>query len=393
THDAALRWLLTELSLENRLRFRHTSMGIYREGRLHPFDGPRDLLRFDAISFPARLRFGLASLVLAYTPGLEDDDGDSALGWLRRRAGEEATEAIWEPLFRSKFGDHAERIPVAWLAGRVRQRYRSRDGVDEKLGYLGGSLQLLVDRLVERIEAAGGELRLATPATGLIFEDGGVAGVETGGGPVRGDLILSTVPTPVLGSLIEDRAPEYARRLGAIEYMGAICVVLSLTESLSPVYWLNVADPGFSFGGVIEQTRLVPPSEYGGRHVVYLSRYVEADNKLWQMGDDALWERQRSELARMFGDRVYEIVHERHVFRGRYAAPVTDLGFGSRVPTYDAPLESLYVAAMPQVYPDERSTNNSIRVAAAALAAAGFDVSEVPEGASLAARHGWRNPP
>jgi hypothetical protein len=46
------------------------------------------------------------------------------------------------------------------------------------------------------------------------------------------------------------------------------------------------------------------------------------------------------------------------------------------------------MAAMPHVYPDERSTNNSIRIAAAAIAAMGMDSSFVPEGTSLASKYG-----
>ena len=56
---------------------------------------------------------------------------------------------------------------------------------------------------------------------------------------------------------------------------------LALREPLSNIYWLNVADPGYDFGGVIEQTNFVPASEYGGRHLIYLSRYLTVDRPLW----------------------------------------------------------------------------------------------------------------
>jgi hypothetical protein len=43
---------------------------------------------------------------------------------------------------------------------------------------------------------------------------------------------------------------------------------------------------------------------------------------------------------------------------------------------------------MVHVYPDERSCNNSIRVAAEALRVIGCDTSEIPSGASLAGQIG-----
>ena len=58
-----------------------------------------------------------------------------------------------------------------------------------------------------------------------------------------------------------------------IEYFGAVCTILELKESLSDIYWMNVADDGFPFGGVIEHTNMIPKEAYNGSHIVYLSRY------------------------------------------------------------------------------------------------------------------------
>jgi protoporphyrinogen oxidase len=54
-----------------------------------------------------------------------------------------------------------------------------------------------------------------------------------------------------------------------------LCPLLELDRSLSPYYWLNVGDRDMPFGGVIEQTNVLPPSTYGGRHVVDISSYVD----------------------------------------------------------------------------------------------------------------------
>jgi protoporphyrinogen oxidase len=388
THDAEIHWLLDELGLSDRTIYRPATMGVFRDATIHPFNGPTDVLSFPAMSVWARLRFGLSASMLTYLPGVEDDEQTPALEWFRRWAGEEATEAIWEPMMDVKFGDAADRIPVAWMAGRLRQRARSREGTEEKLGYLEGSLQVLVNRLVEVIQEEGADLQCDTPVEQLAVEDGRVTGVVTSEETMNADAVLSTVPTPILARLVEETDAEYASSLRQIEYMGAICTILSLKESLSPVYWLNVADSGFSFGGVIEQTRLIPPDEYGGRHLVYLSRYVHSDHALWKKRKDHLIEQQMSELKRLFGRDVGPILNDHWLFRGRFAAPITGLGFSQLVPSYDSPVPGLFTACMPQVYPDERSTNNSIRIAAGAVDAMGVDTSFLPQGPSLAGRHG-----
>ncbi len=388
THDAEINWLLGELGLEDRAIFRPTTMGMMRDGEIYPFNGPADVLTFGAMSFQARLRFGMSAAMLTYLPGFEDDEETSALEWFRRWAGKEATGTIWEPMMDIKFGDAADQIPIAWMAGRLRQRARSRDGTEEKLGYLKGSLQVLVDRLVEMLREEGVEVRCNAPVEQLITSDGHVAGVETPEQEIEADAVLSTIPTPILAGLVEDINGEYASSLREIEYMGAICTILSMEEPLSPVYWLNVADPGYSFGGVIEQTHLIPPEEYGGRHLAYLSRYVCHDHPLWSKGDEELLHQQFGELERLFGRDVKPIVNDHWIFRGRFAAPVTGLKFSEKIPSYDTPIPGLYMTAMPHVYPDERSTNNSIRIAAAVVNSMGISTEFIPRGNTMAAKYG-----
>lgn len=61
-------------------------------------------------------------------------------------------------------------------------------------------------------------------------------------------------------------------------------------------------------------------------------------------------------------------------------APNTGLKFSEKITFYDMPIPGLYMTAMPHLYPDERSTNNSIWVAAATVEAMGLDSSFIPPG-------------
>jgi protoporphyrinogen oxidase len=394
THDAELHWLLSELGLAEAVTYRPTTMGLYRDGQIYSFDGPIDLLRFDAVSPWARLRFGMSSALLAYRPAYAQAEMQSALDWVRRWAGPEATAAIWAPMLRIKFGEAAPHVPLAWLAGRLRQRVRSRSGTTEQLGYLRGSLQVLVDRLVDALCDRGVTVRLQTPVEAFIPSaqptDGrpGIAGVRAGGKALPADAVVATVPTPILADLVAPIDEIYARSLRTIQYMGALCTVLAFDTSVSPVYWLNVADPGYDFGGVIEQTRLVPPAVYGGQHIVYLSRYLKPEHPLWAMDEAAFITRQLDQLEALVGRPLRTGLRWSRRFKARYAAPQMELGFARQIPAYTAPVNGLYVASMPHVYPDERSTNNSIRIAADVVHALGRDASEVPRGATLAGRYG-----
>ena len=63
---------------------------------------------------------------------------------------------------------------------------------------------------------------------------------------------------------------------------------LVLKRPLTRIYWLNVADRTIPFVGVIEQTNLIGPEHYGGKHIVYLANYLGTDHRLYQMGHEEL---------------------------------------------------------------------------------------------------------
>ena len=389
THDAEMNWLLGELRLEDSVFYRQTSMGVFRDGRINPFDGMGDLLKFRPIGLPDRLRFGFSSAMLAYLDKYGDKEDVSCLAWFDRWAGRKATDAIWRPLLKIKFGDAAEKIPLAWMAGRLRQRARSRKAGSEQLGYIRGSLQVLVDRLVDELRELGGTIRTGTPVERLLVQRGQVAGVATGADNIWADRVVATVPTSVLADLVRDEDRQYAEQLDRIKYIAAMCTVLSLKEPLSPVYWTNVTDPGYDFGGVIEHTNFVPAEEYGGRHLVYLSRYLGTDDPLWSMDDDRLLDRQLNQLGKMYGRNVRPLLERSWIFRARHGATMTDMGFHEKIPRMDSPLKNLLVASMCHIYPDERSVNNSIRVAAEAVRHLNLEktADEVPRGLSFSAKY------
>jgi protoporphyrinogen oxidase len=162
-----------------------------------------------------------------------------------------------------------------------------------------------------------------------------------------------------------------------------------MDRPLSSIYWLNVADPEFPFGGVIEHTNLVAPERYGGRHIAYLSRYVHAGDALLTMPGDQVVERMTGALPRIYPGFRPEHVLRSHVFRTRTAATVCGIDFSRKVPRCRTPVGNMFLAGMPHVYPDERSCSNSVRVAIEACAAIGCLADAVPPGSGLAARIGF----
>jgi protoporphyrinogen oxidase len=388
THDAELRWLLRELEIENRLEFFDATMGVFRNGTIYPFNGLMDLLRFRPLHVPDKIRFALSSLYLGKFADWKKYEKISATSWFRRHAGAKTTESLWQPLLNIKFGPYADQVPAAWMVGRLRQRMNSRRHGDEKLGYLRGSLKTLLDALESTLRKNKVALLTNAKAQHFVFENKRIKRVETTQGSFEADDILLTIPTPQIIPLLQSHFPDYASTLSQINYFGAVCTILELSRPLSSIYWLNIADPGHPFGGIIEHTNLIPPSEYNGVHIVYLSRYFAATDPLAKASESEIQKLMLEALKKVFPDFSEKIVRRIHIFRTSTAAVVCDINFSHKIPHCRTPMENLFLAGMTHVYPDERSCNNSIRVAAEACRVMGMNTSFVPKCASLSGQIG-----
>ena len=383
--DLELRWLLNELGLADKLHFHESTVGIYRNGWHFPFNGAFDLLRFKPVSLPARLRFAATSLYLGRVAHWQKLEDVSCLDWFSKYAGREVTEAIWAPLLRIKFGPYYDQVPAAWMVGRLSQRMQSRSPGGEKLGYVAGSLQVVLDALTKALLHMGVEIVTEAPLKGLVVRANRLRGVETPRGIFKDEQFLYTAPTPFLvDPLRQAGIQNLAEQLNKIRYFSAVCTLIETRRPLSDTYWLNIADPGLPFGGIIEHTNLIPSSHYQGQHITYLSRYFAQEEPIAALDNNGLAETMLGGLRKVYPDLHDNDIQNIHVFRSNTAAIVCRAGFSQEIPRCRTELDGLYLATMAHVYPDERSTNNSIRVAAEAMKVLGTDTSDIPRGANLA---------
>ena len=147
-----------------------------------------------------------------------------------------------------------------------------------------------------------------------------------------------------------------------ISYLGAMCLVLVLDRPLTSVYWLNIADPQVPFVALVEHTNLVPPEEYGGRRIAYISNYLPASSPIYSLGKEALLDHYMPALKRIAPGFTRDWVKEYHLFKEAYAQPVVTVGYSRRVPPHRTPIPGLYLANTAQIYPQDRGMNYSVRL-------------------------------
>jgi protoporphyrinogen oxidase len=221
--------------------------------------------------------------------------------------------------------------------------------------------------MAERIEATGGRVLTGSAVEGITTHDGSVTAVQANGESHPVSHVLATTALPEIASLVDGHVDEAHRdELDRIEYLGNVCVVLELDRSLSDTYWLNVNDLSFPFVGVIEHTNMEPVEAYGGRHIVYLSRYLPDSDPLSRMDDAAVVEYSLRHVAAMFPEFDDDWVLGSHVWRARYSQPIVVRHYSRLLEQVEVPLDNFAIASMAQIYPEDRGTNYAVREGRAA---------------------------
>ncbi|HEV3351745.1 MAG TPA: NAD(P)/FAD-dependent oxidoreductase [Acidimicrobiales bacterium] len=359
-HERHIRALIDELGLGSKLDWRPSTVGVLTGGRLWPFTSPGDLLRFGPLGPLDRVRAGVGALRLARVREWEKLDEIPALEWLAGLTGGHAADVIWEPLLRAKFGPASGDVPAAWIWGRLHQRAGGRRRGGERLGYLRGGFRQLFDALHGALTGLGVDVRTSTPVSRILTEGQRVVGVQAGAETVESDAVVFAGTLPGLAPLLPADLAE--PRWSAIGALGVLCVVLEMTAPVSSIYWTNVCDADLAFGGVIEHTNFVPPSDYGGRHVMYVSRYFtpEEDVATADPAEEAArWVDALDERFPGFDKRNVVAVHP---FRTPYAAPLVSVGHLGRIPPVRSHVAGLYVCTTAQIYPQDRGMSEGARM-------------------------------
>jgi len=362
-NDREVMTLIDELGMSEQVVTNPTNTGVFYANKIFKLSSPKDLLTFTALPFLDRIRLGLLTLRARRIDDWMELEGVLASDWLRCLGGDTVYRVVWEPLLKGKFGPYADSVSAVWFWNKLKLRGGSRGkGGEEQLAYMKGSFARLAETLAGTIKASGGTVRTNSTVTHIApIEDGGWR-CEGPWGVLEGDRVVATTALPLVADMVEGWAPsDYLERLRAIDYLANVCLILRLDRSLSSTYWLNVNDTSFPYVGVIEHTNFETADNYGGDHVVYLSKYLPHTDELYLMDDAAVLEFSIPHLQRMFPEFDRGWIRAFHVWRARWSQPVVERHYSKMIPPADGPAPGFHLCSMAQIYPEDRGTNYAIR--------------------------------
>lgn len=365
TTDEWMIGMAEELGIRDKLSFHPSSIKAFYQGRRYGFTTPMELLSFTPLRLVDRIRTGLTGLRTMSLKNWRPLTTVTAYDWLCRVNGKRATDLVWKPLLQGKFDVYWDKITMAWLWTRihVRQNSKIKGERTERLGYFEGGFRIMVERWLEELEARDAVLRPGTPIQAFTEVDGKPALVVDGVAR-RFDAVLGAIPSNALARAAAahpSMTREYAEQLTGIDYLGAALMVFTTSEPITDVYWHQIHDLDAPFLVFLSLDSLIGVEGTGGRYVYYIGDYVQNDDEVMTMPEDALRERWYAGLERLLPEFRRELVQESHVFRFRNAQHIVDVTFESRLPAMRTPLPGYFLANFSQVFPEDRGTNYAVR--------------------------------
>ncbi|MBN1887540.1 MAG: NAD(P)/FAD-dependent oxidoreductase [Thermoflexales bacterium] len=320
-------------------------------------------LSYPGLTWPDRLRNGLAGLYLVASPYWKPLERVTAHEWLVRWMGPRAYRALWEPMLIGKFGEGVYRqVNMAWLWARLHKR-------SPRLGTFAGGFQAFFDLLAEAVRKQGGKIRFNTAVTKISSQPATQSQpqllVSTASDEAVYDAVIVTTSPRLLTRLAPELPASYAGQLLALKSMGAVVLILALKHQLSEqgYYWHNLPkEAGFPFLAMVEHTNYVGSEHFGGDHIVYCGDYLDPEHEYFRLSKEEMLARFVPTLARFNLKFEPGWVKGSWLFKEAYAQPVPPVNHSRNIPDVRTPIPGLYFASMSQVYPWDRGTNYAVEL-------------------------------
>jgi protoporphyrinogen oxidase len=362
--DERMIALCEDLGLGDDLSFSPVGAGFFIDGRLHPFNGVGDFLRFPPLSPLARARLGWFVAQCQLRRDYAPLESTPLLAWLTRQCGREVVERIWRPLLDSRFDSSYDELPATYLWARTNRMRSARQGGGggELMGCLKGGHERLVEAVADRARGLGVDIRLGAAVDGLaVSADGAVTGVSVDGDEQPFDLTIPTLQPPALRHLLP---ASLHRLLDAYpkRYLGCVCLVMKVRHELLPYYSVNICEPT-PITTVIEASHVVGTGHTDGLRILYLPKYCEPSAPEFTEDDESIYRRFTAMLARLAPSFSDDDVVDWTVQRARVVEPVHAMGHEPRVAPLWPDVPGLALASASQIYPRLLNGESVVRLA------------------------------
>ncbi|MBD3279314.1 MAG: FAD-dependent oxidoreductase [Candidatus Pacebacteria bacterium] len=348
--DQALKQLLQEMQLTELMFFERVRTASLYQGQVAQLDSPLSLLRFPYLSWGAKLRTAAVLAFLKLNPAGQLLERWTAQEFLQATMGQKAYQVLWQPLFQGKFGSEAQQINMAWFWARIYARSAS-------LGYFKGGFLNLAQQITTKLKQQGVKFQLNSKINHLEHHNKQLIVSDQGF-----DRVLLTVTSKIYAQLTQGLIKQ-SSQLQKLQGLAAMTLVLALDQPFfqDQTYWLNINEPDWPFLAVVEHTNLVDSQHYDGNNLVYVGKYLPANDQFFKLNKIQVLKKYQpflNQLAPQFKNQL----KQSWLFKANFAQPITKVNHSKLVPSIKTDHPQVYWASMQQIYPWDRGVNYAVQL-------------------------------
>lgn len=271
---------------------------------------------------------------------------DNFENWVVNRFGRKLYDVFFGTYTEKTWGIPCTQISADWAAQRIsllslwdtvkktlfKPRNVPRTYVSEFHYPRRGGIGMLSRRYREEVEAAGGEVLVASPVTKVHREGDRVTGVEadTSEGPrtFDSDVVLGTIPVTTLARLVTPAAPgEVLEAASRLRHRSMVFVYLILDRPhLTRDHWIYLPEQSLITHRLSEFKNFSPDAAPSDKTLVCAEITCDYGDEDWRRSDEELRAIVARDLVRIGLIEEGEILHT-FSRRERHAYPIYDLDY------------------------------------------------------------------
>ena len=343
--DQNLRSLLEELGLDDKIKWQQTKTGFYVNNKFYSMSNSLEFLKFSLLSIFDKLRLGLTIFYASKIKNWKSLENILVEKWLRKWSGNNTFEKIWQPLLRAKLGEQYKVTSAAFIWATIQRMYAARRGgmKTEMFGYVPGGYAVILDKF--KLKLISENVKIFTNHTaGKIEWVNNKAEVQFENGISKQfDKIIVTIPSNKASKICSALTDHEKKELNDVKYLGVICASVILKEQIGEYYVTNIIDKNIPFTGIINMSALVDPKEFKGKILIYLPRYLNADDDEFLLSDDELKKKFTKALLEMYSMMKIDDIIEMQIARAKEVFSLPTLGYSNHLPDKSVSASGVYI--------------------------------------------------
>jgi protoporphyrinogen oxidase len=364
--DLRTRNILKEIGLDEKIEWVETKTGFYIKGKLHSMSDTIEFLKFPTLNIIDKIRLGLTIVYASRIKNWEKLEKIPVTTWLQKWSGRNTYNKIWLPLLRAKLGDSYKKTSAVFIWATIQRLYGARrNGMKKEMfGFVPGGYKTIIQAFEKCLNENGVYIKLNYTAKEIKIANGNKPEILfVNGKTEQFDHVITTLPSTISAKLCSGLTRDEIDKLNGIEYLGVICVAVLLSKPLSKFYITNITDSTIPFTGVIEMSALVDKKYLKDYSLIYLPKYLSANDPLFQKTDDEIKKYFIDNLKKMYLQIDDSNIKFVGVAKAKQVITVAKLNYSQNLPDVKTSMPNIYIINTAHIKDGTLNVNETIKVA------------------------------